>query len=132
MYKIVRFIWQLPQNILGLLMSINKKPKHTFKNTKIFIIKKEDGFSCGDYVFVNPDCVEGNLLRHEYGHVIQSKILGPFYLLLIFIPSFLWCYVFFDLLGKKTLEEYYCFYTESTANKLVRKIKKITNRNLYK
>lgn len=30
------------------------------------------------------------LIVHEYGHTIQSLILGPLYIILIGIPSFVW------------------------------------------
>jgi len=63
-------------------------------------------------------------IKHEYGHQLQSYILGPLYLLVIGLPSGLWCWFIQDLVnknrkkkGKPTLS-YYWFYTESWANKL--------------
>ena len=34
--------------------------------------------------------VERPLLVHEYGHTVQSLILGPLYLLVVGLPSVLW------------------------------------------
>ncbi len=63
------------------------------------------------------------LLIHEYGHTIQSLILGPFYLIIIGIPSTLWG--FLPSLNKKRKNEglsYFSFYTEKWANYLGEKI----------
>ncbi|MDR0751575.1 MAG: hypothetical protein LBF12_03175 [Christensenellaceae bacterium] len=61
---------------------------------------------------------------HEFGHTIQSLILGPFYLLIIGIPSFVWCNSkrFIEL--RKTGVSYFSFYTERWANYLGEKISK--------
>ena len=59
------------------------------------------------------------LLVHEYGHTIQSLILGPLYLILIGIPSTLWG--FLPSLHQKRKREglsYFSFYTEKWANYL--------------
>ena len=64
---------------------------------------------------------EGNefILMHEYGHSIQSLILGPLFIPLIAIPSFIWA-------SSKSLKNYrqrhkmsyYDLYTEKWANNL--------------
>ncbi len=43
-------------------------------------------FSCGPIIFVTPDCAE-NVIKHETGHSKQSLIFGPFFHILISIPS---------------------------------------------
>lgn len=63
------------------------------------------------------------LLVHEYGHTIQSLILGPFYLIVIGIPSTLWG--FLPFLNEKRKNEglsYFSFYTEKWANCLGEKV----------
>ena len=63
-------------------------------------------------------------IKHEYGHQLQSYILGPLFLLVIGLPSGLWCWFIQDLINKKRKKknkpelDYYWFYTESWANKL--------------
>ena len=37
-----------------------------------------------------PPGVNRNLLVHEYGHTVQSLILGPFYLVVVGLPSVVW------------------------------------------
>ena len=56
-------------------------------------------------------------LKHEYGHAMQSAILGPFYLLVIGLPSSIWCnsrVVFKWRLAHNV--DYYDFPTEKWAN----------------
>jgi len=59
------------------------------------------------------------LLVHEYGHTIQSLLLGSLYLVIIGIPSTLWG--FLQPLNKKRKTEgisYFSFFTEKWANRL--------------
>ena len=124
MKKLILFlllIWQLPQNLLGLYNAKKCKYVHKLNGRKIYIIDSGEGMSLGDYVFVQPSCDEGNLLRHEYGHTIQSRMLGPLYMLIIFIPSYTWWRYFSKYKTDADVSEYYTFYTESLANKLVAK-----------
>lgn len=69
------------------------------------------------------DELSKRLLVHEYGHTIQSLILGPLYLIVIGIPSTLWG--FLPNLHKKRKDEqisYFSFFTEGWANRLGEKI----------
>ena len=69
----------------------------------------------GDY---NNDNISA-LLAHEYGHTIQSCILGPLYLLSIGIPSFIWANnKRFIRNRQKGMYLYTSFYTERWANYL--------------
>lgn len=67
---------------------------------------------------------DGETIKHEYGHQLQSYILGPLYILVIGLPSGLWCWFIQDWVNKirkkknKPELDYYWFYTESWANKL--------------
>ena len=59
------------------------------------------------------------ILRHEYGHSIQSLVLGPLYLFVVGLPSILWCRV--PALGKSWRSgrrSYYSFITERSADRL--------------
>jgi hypothetical protein len=47
------------------------------------------GLSLGLFVFV-PRESESRLVVHEYGHTIESMILGPLYLPLVVLPSLVW------------------------------------------
>ena len=93
MYKvkeILLYIWQLPQNIVGLLLLLiyqHEKEYHRLKGrTFYFTTEMPSGISLGNYIIMNREDKEDGM-KHEYGHTIQSRILGPFYLLIIGIPS---------------------------------------------
>lgn len=97
MKKVVLFIWQLPQNIIGLIIlayhKIRKAEciKTNTNNINWYKCKyiANAGISLGNFIFLDTDrYISNNDIKHEYGHSIQSKILGPFYLIIIGIPSF--------------------------------------------
>ena len=56
-------------------------------------------------------------IAHEYGHTIQSRKLGPIYLLVIGLPSIIWAGCFENYRKKHNIS-YYSFYTERSADKL--------------
>jgi hypothetical protein len=63
---------------------------------------------------------------HEYGHTIQSLILGPLYLFVIGIPSIIWCNSKKCVkLRKEKGVSYFDFYPEKWANFLGEKITKL-------
>ena len=63
--------------------------------------------------------VDRRLLVHEYGHTIQSLMLGPLYLVVIGLPSALWLNTpSFARKRRREHASYYAFYTERWANRL--------------
>ena len=59
------------------------------------------------------------IVAHEYGHTIQSLMFGPFYLLVIGIPSMVWSR--FPVFRKKRVREkksYFSVYPEKQATRL--------------
>lgn len=64
------------------------------------------------------------LLVHEYGHTIQSMILGPLYLPVIGLPSALWDHLpHCQRIWRKDVS-YFSFFTERSANILGEKVTK--------
>ena len=61
------------------------------------------------------------LIKHEFGHVIQSRILGWLYIPIIVIPSYIWyqCSKLNNLPDWLATYKYYQFYTEWWANQLI-------------
>lgn len=57
-------------------------------------------------------------IKHELGHCIQSRYLGPLYLLVIGIPSITWV-MLRRMIPELRKYNYYDFYTESWSNKLM-------------
>ena len=67
--------------------------------------------------------LSSRLLVHEYGHTIQSLILGPLYLIAIGIPSTLWGWLPNLAQTRKTEQiSYFSFFTERWANSLGEKV----------
>ena len=67
--------------------------------------------------------VDESLLVHEYGHTIQSLILGPMYLPTIGLPSVIWLnFPGFKHWRRRTGTSYYSFFTERSANHLAERV----------
>lgn len=82
----------------------------------------EASLSLGLFVFVTEGRKEPRrqrILVHEYGHCIQSLILGPLYLPLVALPSMLWCQLkAFERLRVRKNMSYYDMLIEKSASDL--------------
>lgn len=97
MKEILKFIWQLPQNVIGLIVikATNAKKRAKFFDDKIIpyyvasrLKKHWWGVSLGKYIIISDDMYTSEYtIRHEYGHQRQSLYLGWLYLILIGLPS---------------------------------------------
>ena len=119
----IKWLWQFPQNMLalcieGILCKAAYREGKADGNTIIVNIVLPSAMSLGDYLFVSPMSSQKSI-QHECGHSKQSDILGPLYLIVIGIPSLLhnMAHYLCSKIGIKW--NYYSFYTESWANKLV-------------
>lgn len=119
MKKFLLYLWQLPQNLVGLILTLFYKFDSTVVHKdKIIRICHNfpGGISLGDYIFVSKK--NWNTIRHEYGHSVQSKYLGPLYLIVIGLPSIIWAGLYGTKLFPYTKNGYYVFYSEKWADKL--------------
>lgn len=110
------YLWQLPQNLLGLLVLLCTRARKVGEHYEYNL--PFGSVSLGRYIFLCPaHWHDAQVLSHETGHSKQSKYLGPLYLLVIGLPSFLWagCFGWFR---KKYGVSYYAFYTEKWADHL--------------
>ena len=118
MKNVLLWIWQLPQNLLGLLVilfSRGKKADGYYTTTANF------GVSLGNYIIVRNGANQ-DTINHEKGHQVQSKRFGPLYLLIIGLPS-----AMFNLIDRvfhknwpvnKRLKWYYSLPWEKNADDL--------------
>jgi hypothetical protein len=115
---ILMYLWQLPQNILGLILrSIYKGNDTCYKDVIIRrSLNMRGGISLGKYVIVSQFSKEKTIM-HEYGHCIQSKYLGWLYLPVVGIQSFIWSCLYGPVI-KRTKNGYFKFWTEAWADKL--------------
>lgn len=125
--NLILFIWQLPQHIVALIyfgylvmMCKDLGVDSRYKQAIVIPCVMRGAVTLGNYIFVGLNSEYRKTVKHELGHIIQSKILGPLYLIVIGIPSITYCGLrrLFPSLRKKN---YYNFYTEKWANNLSEK-----------
>jgi len=125
LFCLVQLTWGLPQNLaggIGYLLLRGKYKQERYHYSFITYVDKKGfgGVSLGMFIFMNGSQSEEwqyDTRIHEYGHSIQSLLLGPLYLLVIGVPSFTWCN--FPPIAKKRKAQgksYYDFYCEGWAN----------------
>ena len=112
MKSILKFIWQLPQNLIGLLVVLitkaEKKEKEFSGVTVRYYLaqrlnKKWSGVSLGNYIIIAKRMYETDItVKHEYGHQRQSLYLGWLYVFVIGLPSLIG-----NLLHRKFKFDYY-------------------------
>jgi hypothetical protein len=136
MLRVMLWVWQLPQNLLGLLLirilkarrviqgqaSFNKDVRRAFGFKRVGLGKILSGVSLGSYIIVS-EGASPRVMSHEYGHCMQSKLFGPLCLLLVGVPSCLFNNVWDRLMHKswpdeRRIEWYYSRYPEKWADKL--------------
>lgn len=93
-YRLWQWIWGLPQTLTGALLCLflGKRRRFWYQGALVTIWSLPSSMSLGMFLFLRPDWrpEQRDLLAHEYGHTVQSLLLGPLYLPLIGLPSLLW------------------------------------------
>ena len=117
MMKVLYYLWQLPQNLLGLLLVAILKPEERYDWEGVLLCyssRMRGGISLGKYVIVRDVMKDytGSTELHELGHSLQSRLLGWLYLPVIGLPSLLWAAWWHE--GRS--RSYYWFYTERWAD----------------
>ena len=125
-YVILYWTWCLPQTLLGSMVFLffkltdKKLVVKNYQAQSVLVIstKMRGGLSLGMFLFSGKydEPFATHLAKHEYGHCIQSMILGWLYLIVIGLPSLGWAMV--HGLSRFRDQSYYSFYTEHWANKL--------------
>ena len=114
----ILFIWQILQNLIGIGFWIYFKLRGdletivTNKYSKVYRSKyMSGGISLGSFAFVSNNLAKKETaVRHEQGHMWDSKVMGPLYFFIVGIPSIL--NAAFDF-----TECYYFWFPEVWANK---------------
>ena len=136
LYTVIQWTWGICQTAAGaVLFLVHRKDRHySYRGATVTLWKNDGCVSLGKFLFVtDPTCRKGTddpddpfddlpfvrLLVHEYGHSIQSLILGPFYFLVIGLPSIVWHRApHFEKYRMTRGISYYSPYFERTADKL--------------
>ncbi len=117
-----KFTWELPQqlagvfaghvnNIIGNIEDISHSQGATLIETKA---ENWGGYTLGSIITADRGTKFGDaLFQHEYGHYMQSQIIGPTYFLVVGLPS----------LVSATVNplKHHRFYTETWADRLAKK-----------
>ena len=117
------FLFEFPQNIIGYLaylyyVKVKKQPYYKYKDAYITHVSGRWGaISLSRYIFADDIYYKSTMIKHEYGHTIQSKKLLLLYIPIIGLPSLIWNRLFRKYRVRKR-KSYYDFYTESWANEL--------------
>lgn len=103
--KALLWLWQLPQNLVGLVMSFvaGRNLRYLYPDGDIgfYVLPLPAGVCLGEYIFIHKKLVERfrksectkkhieDCVKHEAGHRRQSRMLGLLYLPVIGLPSLL-------------------------------------------
>lgn len=101
LFVLLQWTWGLPQNLVGLLvlLLLGRQERFRFHGAVVTLFKKNrlfsqnGAFSLGTFIFIPQSWGEDFCRRiaiHEYGHTVQSMILGPLYLPAVGLPSVIW------------------------------------------
>lgn len=134
MKKILLYLWQYPQNLVGLIVLLYAKwfgginRAYTLQDDiKVYYVDKfRGGVSLGKYIFIDSSFLQRRgavylrnekTERHEWGHTRQSLMFGPAYLFWLGYASIIHC------IFHNKEKDYEHFFVESWATKLGEKLK---------
>lgn len=126
LYTVLQWTWGLLQNIAGGVLFLyylitNPKAKRSYYHGAIVTPWKKGKGSMGLGMFIffghgdSPDA--DKVMVHEWGHTVQSIILGPLFVFVIGLPSLTWAGLpFFVKMRKKKNIPYTAAYCEKWAS----------------
>ena len=125
LYVLWQWTWGLPQTLAGAALYLWYRhkgcPHFRYQGARAVIWTRDAGsMSLGMFLFLHPTWkpYDHRLLSHEYGHTIQSLLLGPLYLPAVGLPSILWAGLpYFQRLRVNKHRSYYSVYPENWANR---------------
>ena len=145
LFILTQCTWGILQTLVGfVIFMINVRRKHYLYHGAIvtewklrsslsmglFLFVASETGACGQY---SKEEVAQRLVVHEYGHSVQSLILGPMYMFAMAFPSMIWAGLpLFEKMRRKKNIKYHWLYTERWANHLGEKVLKADSlRNFY-
>lgn len=125
LFVLLQCTWGLPQTLAGLVVYLLCRdcPRGRYHGAFSTRWHRAQSLSLGQFIFVTDALPSEHpairqLFAHEYGHCLQSLLLGPLYLPLIALPSALWCNLrWCENYRKKHKVSYYSFFVERWANR---------------
>ena len=105
LFYFLQWTWGLPQNLFGALTAlVLRGERFRYHGALITLyrpvrfLSNRSGFSLGMFIFMPEGwsaLTRKQLAVHEYGHTVQSLMLGPLYLFVVGLPSVIWSKRFF-------------------------------------
>ena len=117
---LIHATWGLLQTAGGAVQFLFalRRPHRLYRGAVVTRWRRRTGASFGLFIFLPPGAGDA-VLVHEYGHTVQSRILGPLYLALVGVPSLVWS--FSPRAARRRERErisYFSAYPERWANRL--------------
>lgn len=127
-YTLLQCTWGVGQTLIGLIVFLvcAKRPHRIYHGAVDTRWKMRKGLSLGLFIFTpdDPSAAAQRTRVHEYGHTVQSLMLGPVYLVLV-LASLVWaglpCFV---RLRRDKGVAYDAFFIEAWATALGRTAEK--------
>ena len=135
-YVLLQWTWGFIQTFTGaliFLLNVSRK-HHFFCGCIVTSWKPKSSLSLGAFIFVSDDPLfyysdekerisqedfYSRIEVHEYGHTIQSLILGPLYLFVVGITSITWATLpYFVKKREENGISYFAVFPENQANRL--------------
>ncbi len=140
LFLILQLTWGSIQTISGALLFLRylRRPHFFYHGVVYTAWEREDGVSLGLFTFSKPKhcslsvtkdgktrisgvdrsmLEDDRIVRHEFGHSIQSALLGPLYVFLIGVPSLWWSRSESAVRTRSEQKRsYWSFYTERWAD----------------
>ena len=132
LYLLAQGTWGLLQTAAGaaVLLRYRRCPRFRCHGAVVTSWPRADSLSLGMFIFLTDKPprdrrglvphgeISRRMLVHEYGHTVQSLILGPLYLPVVGLPSLLWAQLPPCRRIWREDVSYFSFFTEKTANSL--------------
>ena len=126
-YPLLQWTWGIVQNVLGamiclfLLLRDPHRRRRRYHGAIVTEWGLRSSMGLGMFIFFGhwrePKAYRDAVLVHEYGHTVQSCLLGPLFLPVIGLPSVVWAFTpVFARWRRQGRYSYYDFYPEKWAN----------------
>ena len=122
LFILIQCTWGLPQTLLGAIIYLKNRqcPHVVYRGCIDTKWNSRGGMSLGLFIFTpqEEDDRTEQVRVHEYGHCIQSLLLGPLYLIVVGIVSYTWANLpYFRKMRREKKILYTSCFVESWASK---------------
>ena len=92
LFRLWQWTWGFPQTLLGCVIYLihRGKPHEVYHGCVVTHWDLGGSLGVGMFLFLG-NTTDRRVLVHEFGHSVQSAILGPLFLPIMGFPSFIWC-----------------------------------------